>query len=190
MSDEDYESNEDENQSTSHGKKAMRTKQNTIKYESDEEHGEPKANGESNTEISEAKATEETIINGEEIPPEESSTSEENIKQTNGVLEESEETNNSTNNQKELKDFIHNVIVTNASVDMCNAGNEQTHKNDLDVLDEESIPIDCIDAHGLASPARSACVSPASSNGGVYSVSTIISSNLAIIQVIHHFLPG
>lgn len=33
--------------------------------------------------------------------------------------------------------------------------------------------LDCLESHGLVSPARSACVSPASSNGGVYSVSTI-----------------
>lgn len=171
MSDEDYESNEDEEQSTSHGKKPMRTKQNTIKYESDEENCEPKANGENGVDVSKAELTENTQINGEGNPAIEESAHEEDPKQENGVSQDNEETN-STNNQKELKDFIHNVIVTNASVDMCNAGNEQTHKNDLDVLDEESIPIDCIDAHGLASPARSACVSPASSNGGVYSVSS------------------
>ncbi|XP_044261226.1 small G protein signaling modulator 2-like [Tribolium madens] len=76
------------------------------------------------------------------------------------------------NTHEELKDFIHNVIVTNASVDMGNLCNDNDtgHKNNLDVVAEENSSLDaCIEAHGLASPARSACVSPASSNGGVYS---------------------
>ncbi|EFA05501.2 small G protein signaling modulator 1 [Tribolium castaneum] len=76
------------------------------------------------------------------------------------------------NTHEELKDFIHNVIVTNASVDMGNLGNDNdvSHKNNLDAVAEENSSLDaCIEAHGLASPARSACVSPASSNGGVYS---------------------
>lgn len=74
---------------------------------------------------------------------------------------------------QELKDFVHNVIVTNASVDMSHLGgeNEGVHKNNLDAVAEENSSLDtCIETHGLASPARSACVSPASSNGGVYSV--------------------
>lgn len=37
-------------------------------------------------------------------------------------------------------------------------------ENNLDTLG-------CSELHGTVSPARSACVSPASSNGGVYSVS-------------------
>lgn len=73
----------------------------------------------------------------------------------------------------EEEGFCKNVIVTNASVDVPNAtaGADLVMENNLAVLDEECAPIDCIEAHGLASPARSACVSPASSNGGVYSVS-------------------
>ncbi|KAJ3651812.1 hypothetical protein Zmor_017821 [Zophobas morio] len=75
--------------------------------------------------------------------------------------------------QQQLKDFIHNVIVTNASVDMGNLGSEieaNGHRNDLDVVAEENSSLDtCIETHGLASPAMSTCVSPASSNGGVYS---------------------
>lgn len=73
----------------------------------------------------------------------------------------------------ELKDFIHNVIVTNASVDMSNLANDNDspHINNLDAVAEESSSLDaCIETHGLASPAMSACVSPASSNGGVYTV--------------------
>lgn len=68
------------------------------------------------------------------------------------------------------------VIVTNASVDGGSGGggvnDVKIVENSLTVLDEEcAVSIDCIEAHGLASPARSNCVSPASSNGGVYSVS-------------------
>jgi hypothetical protein len=74
---------------------------------------------------------------------------------------------------QQLKDFVHNVIVTNASVDMGNLGAEVegVHRNNLDAVAEESSALDaCMETHGLASPAMSACVSPASSNGGVYSV--------------------
>lgn len=137
MSDEDYESideddgGEHEVEPDASSKKTMKTKQNTIKYESDEENA--KENGDSKR----------------------------------------EEAKNSTNNEDNRDDFVHNVIVTNASLDMSNLGTETTHKNNiLGVVDEETVAIDCIEAHGLASPARSACVSPASSNGGVYSVST------------------
>lgn len=45
------------------------------------------------------------------------------------------------------------------------------------VTEENNSSLDtCIETHGLASPARSNCVSPASSNGGVYSVSNRIRS--------------
>lgn len=80
------------------------------------------------------------------------------------------------NTHEELRDFIHNVIVTNASVDMGNLGTENDggHKNNLDAVAEENSSLDaCMETHGLASPAKSACVSPASSNGGVYSVSIV-----------------
>ncbi|KAJ8981942.1 hypothetical protein NQ317_002114 [Molorchus minor] len=75
---------------------------------------------------------------------------------------------------EELKDFIHNVIVTNASVDMSGLGTDSPRTNNLDAVTEENnSSLDtCIETHGLASPARSACASPASSNGGVYSVSS------------------
>lgn len=79
-----------------------------------------------------------------------------------------------------LSCFVHNVIVTNASVDMQGVDlqgvvSDVATKSNLDSVKEEinsSVldTLDCIDKHGLTSPARSACVSPASSNGGVYSV--------------------
>lgn len=78
----------------------------------------------------------------------------------------------------ELKRFIGNVIVTNPSVDMVNVpvDSETVRKSDLDALQEEENSaldtLDCIESHGLASPSKSPCISPASSNGGVYSVST------------------
>ncbi|CAH1382208.1 unnamed protein product [Tenebrio molitor] len=101
--------------------KPKKTRQNTIKYESDQEDGEAR-------QVDEA--------------------------------------------HQQLKDFVHNVIVTNASVDMGNLGAEVegVHRNNLDAVAEESSALDaCMETHGLASPAMSACVSPASSNGGVYS---------------------
>lgn len=66
-------------------------------------------------------------------------------------------------------DYVHNVIITNASVDLpTTTVGDVVHENKLAVLDEE-----CAEAHGLVSPA---CVSPASSNGGVYSVNDLFSS--------------
>lgn len=66
----------------------------------------------------------------------------------------------------------HAVIVTNPSVDVATFSNDPSRKPDLDMLDEEQVldTLDCLELHGTVSPARSACVSPASSNGGVYSV--------------------
>lgn len=156
MSDEDYESITSDGEQAepvegTTSKKGMKTKQNTIKYESDEEKEESKKD--------------HHVPNG--VP-------EAQTKAVEGEVAKTEETveNNSTNNSDNQQDFVHNVIVTNASVDMPNLGTETTHKHNLGSLDEETVAIDCIEAHGLASPARSACVSPASSNGGVYSVST------------------
>ncbi|XP_060533467.1 small G protein signaling modulator 2-like isoform X4 [Cylas formicarius] len=81
-------------------KKPQRTKQNTITYDSDEEE---------HIDV-ELVETEETI-------------------KPDGIVDEIEsnvETNEAdeVENETELKDFIHNVIVTNASVDMGNLGNE------------------------------------------------------------------
>lgn len=71
----------------------------------------------------------------------------------------------------EMDDFVHNVIVTNASVDLPyhSVDDIAVNKTNLDTLAEDAL--DCVETHGLASPAMSACVSPASSNGGIYSVS-------------------
>lgn len=148
----DDESIDDQSESTPEaGKKRPRkTKQNTIKYESDEENQDPNAE----------------LINGECNEPAE--------------LEQEEE---EEVNEEQLKDFIHNVIVTNASVDMSNLGNESPRRNNLDAVTEENnSSLDtCIETHGLASPARSACVSPASSNGGVYSVSSTITQHQKVV---------
>lgn len=64
----------------------------------------------------------------------------------------------------------HSVIITNASIDIVNgpgdvAGDEA--KNDLTPLQEEVAALDALET--LQEP-KSACVSPASSGGGVYSV--------------------
>lgn len=95
------------------------------------------------------------------------------IKYESDQEEEEKENEVDVNTIHELKDFIHNVIVTNASVDMSNLSNDNDipHINNLDAVAEETSSLDaCIETHGLASPALSACVSPASSNGGVYTV--------------------
>lgn len=70
----------------------------------------------------------------------------------------------------------HSVIVTNPSVDMSGLPPELPHSSELEMLTEEQNldTLGCLELHGNISPARSACVSPASSNGGVYSVSLIL----------------
>uniref|UniRef100_A0AAR5Q3Z1 RUN domain-containing protein n=2 Tax=Dendroctonus ponderosae TaxID=77166 RepID=A0AAR5Q3Z1_DENPD len=78
------------------------------------------------------------------------------------------------NGDVEAQDFVHNVIVTNASMDISALESEDVPaRNHMDVVTEENnSSLDaCIETHGLASPLRSTCVSPASSNGGIYSVS-------------------
>ncbi|RZC32861.1 small G protein signaling modulator 1, partial [Asbolus verrucosus] len=110
---------------------------------------------------------EDTISDDDSGPNE----SEEKRTRQNTIRYESDQEEEAKAHQQ-LKDFIHNVIVTNASVDMSNLGgdNDGPLKNNLDAVAEESSSLDaCMETHGLASPARSACVSPASSNGGVYS---------------------
>lgn len=76
-----------------------------------------------------------------------------------------------------MEDYVHNVIVTNASVDFPGqVGETGFNKGNLVALAEENNSLDtldCVESHGLASPAMSACVSPASSNGGIYTVSEI-----------------
>lgn len=108
---------------------SMRTKQNTIKYDSDEE--------------------EMVVENGVDV-------------------------NDEADISNEETTLIHNVIVTNASMDISGGagvgdGPKQNHLGEL--TEENNTSLDtCSEAHGLVSPARSACVSPASSNGGVYTV--------------------
>ncbi|XP_045467342.1 small G protein signaling modulator 1-like [Harmonia axyridis] len=142
-----------------------RTKKNTIKYESDEDVEEKKDDAqekEGRSESQQADDAEEDL---------EARYNEMNLR-NNTVESESQEANH-----EDLKDFIHNVIVTNPSVDISNFGCEQESPTrgitSLESVTEENTrnsSLDtCIETHGLASPARSACVSPASSNGGVYS---------------------
>ncbi|CAH0549285.1 unnamed protein product [Brassicogethes aeneus] len=142
ISDTDTSNPEIGSSETSPEKKPLKTKQNTIKYDDDDDEEENK-----NLNV------EKILING---------LCEEEIIKNEDVKECTEE---------ELKDFIHNVIVTNPSVDMSVLGSESPRRDHLDAVTEENnSSLDtCIETHGLASPARSACVSPASSNGGIYS---------------------
>lgn len=83
------------------------------------------------------------------------------------------------------RDFVHNVIVTNASMDISALESDDLQpRNHMDVVTEENTAsLDaCIETHGLASPLRSACVSPASSNGGIYSVSPPVSISQNSLQ--------
>lgn len=112
------------------------------------------------------KRTEENTIKYDEADDDEE-------QENNKIIEHNNEDEAISNSHEELKDFVHNVIVTNASMDITNLGNGETSRqNHLDELTEENnSSLDtCIETHGLVSPARSACVSPASSNGGVYTV--------------------
>lgn len=75
----------------------------------------------------------------------------------------------------------HSVIVTDASIDIVNVqrdvnknDNDDDEKNNLSPLQEEIAGQSSLDA--LQDP-KSACVSPASSNGGIYSVSLICNVN-------------
>ncbi|KAJ8939383.1 hypothetical protein NQ314_011128, partial [Rhamnusium bicolor] len=201
VTDDEDEDSLDEEKSETPSRRPKRTKQNTIKYESDEEDGDGggivmgKKTEDVGNPVESTKT--EDVQNGEALNCKNSRnnsvTSDTNvellesesqldiIKVTTSILLENKEEQTSEDKEeddlhidtnRELKDFIHNVIVTNASVDM---GNESPMINNLDAVTEENnSSLDtCIETHGLASPARSACVSPASSNGGVYSVDTI-----------------
>ncbi|CAG9834204.1 unnamed protein product [Diabrotica balteata] len=170
-------------------KKHKHTKQNTIKYMSDEEDsGGGKEVKEENKEV-DAKEVNPTPADNTNVQNDEALSSENKIStygsnvdkedivivqdEVEADTEDSKESEQQSivNVNEELKDFIHNVIVINASVDICNLGNESPRMSNLDAVTEENnSSLDtCIETHGLASPARSCCVSPASSNGGVYS---------------------
>lgn len=78
----------------------------------------------------------------------------------------------------------HSVIVTNPSVDMTSGlPPELPHSSELEMLTEEQTldTLDCLELHGSASPARSACVSPASSNGGIYSVCIFLAFYIYVV---------
>jgi hypothetical protein len=72
---------------------------------------------------------------------------------------------------------ITSVIVTDASIDVANStGNNEKEdevKENLETLHEEIAPSNHNSLDALQEP-KSACVSPASSNGGIYSVSETI----------------
>ncbi|KAK4877826.1 hypothetical protein RN001_010332 [Aquatica leii] len=98
-------------------------------------------------------------------------------------LNEESRNNNIEDNDKK---FIGNVIVTNPSVDMSNILVECQRKSSLRAVTEEGTSLDtldCIETHGLVSPARSACVSPASSNGGVYSTELLETFGLNLHRI-------
>ncbi|XP_030747577.1 small G protein signaling modulator 1-like [Sitophilus oryzae] len=173
VTDDEESESEDEKESNQRNKKPRKTKQNTIKYDSDTEDGEKQEPvDQSNEELNNGHSAEKCDVQDNEN---------ENIDGTvNNCLDGENLTcelqihgsiDVEIDNREELKDFIHNVIVTNASVDISNLENECPIRNHLDAVTEENnSSLDtCIETHGLASPARSACVSPASSNGGVYS---------------------
>ncbi|KAJ8909653.1 hypothetical protein NQ315_002918, partial [Exocentrus adspersus] len=186
VTDDEGEESPDEEKSEQRGPRPKRTKQNTIKYESDEENGVGGGTGD----VAECSQP-ENVQNAEALSRRNSRnsvTSDTNVgKLGNGsqldanevaskllaeaVVEFKDEDDIHLDPSTELKDFIHNVIVTNASVDMSGLGSESPRITNLDAVTEENnSSLDtCIETHGLASPARSACVSPASSNGGIYS---------------------
>ncbi|KAL1501277.1 hypothetical protein ABEB36_006628 [Hypothenemus hampei] len=129
---------------------SRKSRRNTIKYESDEDQ---QLNDEDNAEINLVQISSDP----EALPS--SSNCDKNDEDAEG-------------RSQELNDFIHNVIVTNASLDITNVETDGAPvRNHLDAVTEENnSSLDtCIETHGLASPGRSACVSPASSNGGIYS---------------------
>ncbi|CAG9770806.1 unnamed protein product [Ceutorhynchus assimilis] len=154
--DEDSESDHD-----TPNRKNKKTRENTIRYESEEEVDKGETNKDCDQQQNNVQRNDTGALNSSKIL---------------SVEEEEEATcNNNCDNlepdpREELHDFIHNVIVTNASVDISNIETEGHVRNHLDAVTEENnSSLDtCIETHGLASPARSACVSPASSNGGIY----------------------
>lgn len=231
VSDYDYHSDEDQNKEN---KKPLKTKQNTIRYESDEESSgqnnvpneeivecETNACQNGNEELKREEETDKTVTNGHthyytpfdiekkdlkkvdstsstkvQCSSVDTSYSSKDIDNANlsrdftsldragSQLSDLEEAvvEDFESLPDEMTDFVHNVIVTNASVDLsCHAGDTGIsgfNKTNLDALAEENNSLDtldCIESHGLASPAMSACVSPASSNGGIYTVSKLVS---------------
>lgn len=172
ISDYDYVSDEDKNDedNSPDQKRPKKTKQNTITYE-DSSLEEEQTNPETKNEASTSKANED---------------------KDNCAMDTSETAESSQENpQTELREFCHNVIVTNASVD--NNGTSKSPEpgttvgTALEVVSEDaegnSNCLEPTDKHGLASPNISACVSPASSNGGVYSTELLETFGLNLHRI-------
>lgn len=154
----------DDEDSFSAEENPRKTRRNTIRYESEED------------QPSDQVATEDDAQNQPTaLPSSRNDSLVDDNKTENDVLAISLHLENSIQLESE-QDFMHNVIVTNASVDITTVETDSSIRNHLDAVTEENnSSLDtCIETHGLASPGRSACVSPASSNGGIYSVSSLI----------------
>lgn len=161
----------DDEDSFSAEENPRKTRRNTIRYESEED-----------VRPSDEVANEDDAQNQPTaLPSSRNDSLVDDNKTENDVLEISLHLETSTQlepEREELPDFMHNVIVTNASVDITSVETDSPIRNHLDAVTEENnSSLDtCIETHGLASPGRSACVSPASSNGGIYSVSFLLFS--------------
>lgn len=216
-SDFDYESNDDDDENVQddvNRKKMKNKKQNTIKYESEEETlNELNVNRKESEESCLSKKSREMSLDKTNNSQEQDcdnlmENQKENVDNVDGngdgkgnekvdgdaVVDYDINTSklcDGDNGTDEIDDVNNKVIVTNASVDIQNIVPDVGAKSNLDAVREEITTsvldtLDCIDKHGLVSPARSACVSPASSNGGVYSVRFKIYDN-AQRSITHHF---
>lgn len=167
ISDYDYESNDDDQTEESTEKRI--SKQNTIKYESDEEASKTEENDNRRRDSSDSCASKKGT-NTRRRSKDERKRSLEKRKSDETVDPKPSD----TREDEAALELVHSVIVTNASIDVQNIPLEAVARNNnLDAVTEENCvldTLDCIETHGLVSPARSVCVSPASSNGGVYSV--------------------
>ncbi|CAH1990743.1 unnamed protein product [Acanthoscelides obtectus] len=199
LSDDEHESmDEEEEACLTEAQPVKKTRRNTIKYESgDDENedeneatvagvtpigkydhdddGEEAQRSPDNREFCCSNIEHEPVNNGESICDYDNDLVNDTVEQNQEQIFPPDDTCYT----EEMKDFIHNVIVTNASVDMSNLGGDESRNvgrasggGNLDAVTEENnSSLDtCIETHGLASPARSACASPASSNGGVYTL--------------------
>ncbi|KAF5307401.1 hypothetical protein FQR65_LT06915 [Abscondita terminalis] len=107
-------------------------------------------------------------------------------KQNTVIYDGSDDAHDELCNDDLDRELVSNVIVTNPSVDMSNVPIEAQRRCSMLALAEEGSSLDtldCIETHGLVSPARSACVSPASSNGGVYSTELLESFGLNLHRI-------
>ncbi|XP_066255569.1 small G protein signaling modulator 1-like isoform X1 [Euwallacea similis] len=162
--DEDSSSTEDRIEEAN----CRKTRRNTIRYESDEEVAQEGriSDNESCTHdpsVRVQRSDEDALCSSSKQSLDEGEMSPNRCDNNNQICE--------TSNPTEDLDFVHNVIVTNASVDITTVDTESPIRHPMDaVIEETHSSLDtCIETHGLVSPGRSACVSPASSNGGIYS---------------------